>query len=126
MLSSFYRWCRHCKYLAIESMSSSDQIDTQTPSAMGTFFLAMASNPRIQQVGQAEIERVTGGHRFPGLSDRPNMPYVNAIVQEVFRCSIIGPLSSPHVSAVDNIYNGYFIPKGSIIMSNIWYTSNII
>jgi cytochrome P450 len=88
---------------------------------MGTFFLAMASNPRVQQAGQAEVDRITGGHRFPNFSDRPDMPYVDAIVREVFRCGLVLPLNFPHVSTADDIYNGYFIPKGSMVISNIWY-----
>jgi cytochrome P450 len=88
---------------------------------MGTFFSVMASNPRVQKAGQAEVDRITGGHRFPEFSDRPNMPYIDAIVREVFRYGIVVPLSVPHVSTADDIYNGWFIPKGSIVMSNIWY-----
>ena len=32
----------------------------------------------------------------------------------------------PHVAAQDDVHNGYFIPKGSIVVPNIWcaiYTS---
>jgi cytochrome P450 len=27
----------------------------------------------------------------------------------------------PHCTSEDDIYDGYFIPKGSIVFSNIWY-----
>ena len=29
-------------------------------------------------------------------------------------------LGAPHVAAQDDIYNGYFIPKGSIVLGNSW------
>ena len=28
--------------------------------------------------------------------------------------------SSPHRSTEDDVYNGYFIPKGSVILPNVW------
>jgi hypothetical protein len=28
----------------------------------------------------------------------------------------------PHYIKTDDIFNGYLIPAGSIVMSNIWYT----
>lgn len=31
------------------------------------------------------------------------------------------PAGMPHCSTADDIYRGYFIPKGSIIINNAWY-----
>ncbi len=39
----------------------------------------------IQQLAQEENLSVIGPYRLPLLADRPNLPFVNAIVQEVFR-----------------------------------------
>lgn len=30
------------------------------------------------------------------------------------------PLAIPHMSTEDDVYAGYFIPKGSIIVPNSW------
>ncbi|KAF8869033.1 cytochrome P450, partial [Infundibulicybe gibba] len=30
------------------------------------------------------------------------------------------PLGLPHTSTEDDVYKGYFIPKGSIVFTNIW------
>ncbi|EIW73889.1 cytochrome P450 [Coniophora puteana RWD-64-598 SS2] len=32
----------------------------------------------------------------------------------------VAPLGFPHVSTEEDVYNGYLIPKGSIIIANIW------
>ncbi|KAJ7196595.1 cytochrome P450, partial [Mycena haematopus] len=32
----------------------------------------------------------------------------------------VGPLGMAHASTADDIYNGYFIPKGATVISNIW------
>ncbi|KAF8868693.1 cytochrome P450, partial [Infundibulicybe gibba] len=34
------------------------------------------------------------------------------------------PLGVPHTSTDDDVYKGYFIPKGSIVFANIWYMSH--
>lgn len=59
-----------------------------------TFFLAMALHPEVQLRAQAEIDSVTNGTRFPGLDDRAleQLPYVDAIVKEVFRWNPAVPI----------------------------------
>jgi hypothetical protein len=37
--------------------------------------------------------------------------------------SLVG---APHYVETDDIYNGYLIPAGSIVMPNIWYTFALI
>lgn len=49
----------------------------------------MALHPEIVENAQAEIDEVTGTHRLPTLDDRPNMPYVDCILKEVYRYAII-------------------------------------
>lgn len=29
--------------------------------------------------------------------------------------------AAPHSVAADDVYNGYFLPKGSLILGNTWY-----
>ncbi|OQE21561.1 hypothetical protein PENFLA_c014G03275 [Penicillium flavigenum] len=91
-----------------------------TVSSVGTFFLAMALNPHVQQNAQDEIDRLIGSGRLPTIADRDRMPYVNAVVKEVFRWHPALPMGIPHMSTADDMYDGYYIPKGSILMPNIW------
>jgi cytochrome P450 len=89
-------------------------------SSVGTFFLAMALNPEVQIKAQEEIDRVIGLGRLPTVEDRKRLPYINAVVQEVLRWHPVVPMGVPHMSTVDDMYDGYFIPKGSLLMPNIW------
>ncbi|KAF9255675.1 putative CyP450 monooxygenase [Marasmius fiardii PR-910] len=88
-------------------------------SSLCTFFLAMVRNPHCQENAQAEINAVTGGNRLPTFSDRPSMPYIEAIYREVLRWHP-PMLLAPHATTKDDDYNGYLIPKGSIALANIW------
>ncbi|KAH8897936.1 cytochrome protein [Thozetella sp. PMI_491] len=94
-------------------------------STMQTFFLAMTLYPEVQAKAREEIDRVVGSQRLPTLDDRPNLPYVEAVVKEAFRWHPIAPMAIPHVSAADDIYNGYLIPKGAMLLPNVWgFTHN--
>jgi cytochrome P450 len=76
--------------------------------------------PDVQRKAQEEIERVVGHNRLPNMADRINLPYINAVVKEVLRWHPVAPMGLPHMSTVDDNYDNYFIPKGSIILPNIW------
>ncbi|KAF7346415.1 putative cytochrome P450 [Mycena sanguinolenta] len=91
-----------------------------TVSALATFFLAMATHPEVQKKAQTEIDTVVGTHRLPEFKDRPSLPFVEAVLREIIRWKPVGPLGVPHASTVDDIYNGYFIPKGTTVIGNIW------
>ncbi|KAJ5425370.1 Cytochrome P450 E-classgroup I [Penicillium sp. CMV-2018d] len=65
-----------------------------TVSSLSTFFLAMAQFPAVQRHAQAELDEVVG-LRLPTLNDRPNLPYIDALIKEVMRWHPIGPLGVP-------------------------------
>ncbi|KZV72303.1 cytochrome P450 [Peniophora sp. CONT] len=89
-------------------------------SASGTFFLAMAKYPDVQRRAQEEIDRVVGTDRLPTFADDADLPYVNALVKEIFRWRPTAPLAIPHASMEDDTYNGLFIPKDSLVLGNSW------
>ncbi|CEJ61367.1 hypothetical protein PMG11_09902 [Penicillium brasilianum] len=91
-----------------------------TVSSVTCFFLAMALYPDVQRRAQDEIDRVLGPGRLPKVADRSRLPYINAVVKEVLRWHPVGPMGVPHMSTEDDVWGDYFIPKGSIIMPNIW------
>ncbi|KAF6842127.1 cytochrome p450 monooxygenase [Colletotrichum plurivorum] len=90
----------------------------QTWATITVFVLNMVLHPEIQAKAQALIDRVVGLERLPDLSDRPSLQYIDHIVQEVYRWSPLAPLGIPHKSLENDVYNGMFIPKGSIIFAN--------
>ncbi|KDQ53918.1 hypothetical protein JAAARDRAFT_416633 [Jaapia argillacea MUCL 33604] len=84
------------------------------------FFLAMVSYPEAQKKAQAELDSVIGNSRLPDFSDQKDLPYVNALIKETLRWQPVTPLAIPHSATADDVYEGYFIPKGSIILGNSW------
>ncbi|KAK0199220.1 cytochrome P450 [Desarmillaria ectypa] len=84
------------------------------------FFKVMALFPEIQARVQAEIDSVTGGDRLPTLTDRDQglLPYTLAALYEVFRWHLPLPTGFPHRTVEDDMYKGYFFPKGSIVAFN--------
>ena len=53
---------------------------------MAIFFLMLAKHPEVVKQAQAEIDKITSQERLPTLDDRENIPYVDCIMKEVFRC----------------------------------------
>lgn len=80
----------------------------------------MAVFPEAQRKAQEEIDRVVGQDRLPNVSDRPNLPYVEALVKEVLRWHPVAPMGLPHTSSEDDVAEGYFIPKDALLLANIW------
>jgi hypothetical protein len=91
-----------------------------TSSTLMTFTLAMVENPHVWRRAQAEIDSVVGIDRLPEFSDRESLPYIEAIMREVFRWVPVIPLGAPHSVTHSDVYKGYFIPKGSTIFANTW------
>ncbi|KAM5546291.1 hypothetical protein V8D89_000417 [Ganoderma adspersum] len=87
---------------------------------MGTFFMAMAMYPEAQRKAQAELDAILGAERLPDFSDRPSLPYINALVKELFRWHSGTPIGIPHRVVADDEYNGYAIPGGATVFVNMW------
>ena len=83
----------------------------------------MVLNPDVQKRAQEEIDRVVGTSRLPDMSDREGLPYIDAVVKEVLRWHPVTPLGVSHASSEDDTYKGYLIPKGAILVPNIWCAS---
>ncbi|KIL55978.1 hypothetical protein M378DRAFT_173116 [Amanita muscaria Koide BX008] len=84
------------------------------------FMLAMALHPDAQRRAQEEIDRVVGSHRLPSFDDRPSLLYVEALYREVQRWRPVFPAGLPHVTISDDEYKGYYIPKGTMVIPNVW------
>jgi cytochrome P450 len=82
--------------------------------------LYLMQNPDAQRKAQEEVDTVVGKERLPDWDDIPNLPYTNLILQETYRMNPLSPLGIPHASVADDVYNGMFIPKGTIVYPNVW------
>ncbi|KAF5358637.1 hypothetical protein D9758_007686 [Tetrapyrgos nigripes] len=80
------------------------------------FVLRMCLNPEIQKNIHEEIDAVVGDGRLPTFEDRSQLHYFEAVIKEIKRFHIY----VPHSTSEDDVHEGMFIPKGSIIFANIW------
>ncbi|KAK7021883.1 hypothetical protein VNI00_017172 [Paramarasmius palmivorus] len=88
--------------------------------AVDWFMLAMIAFPKVQEKCHQELDAVIGRSRMPGFADQENLPYIRATVREVMRWRTVTPIGTPHRAMEDDWYEGYFIPKGTIVIANIW------
>ncbi|XP_072038456.1 cytochrome P450 2J4-like isoform X1 [Amphiura filiformis] len=86
--------------------------------------LYMMTLPEIQAKVQQELDSVVGRSRMPKWADRLILPYTEAVLLEIQRIRTVVPLGVPHVAAKDNKIGGYDVPKGSLIVSNLWAVHN--
>ncbi|KAG2139993.1 cytochrome P450 [Suillus cothurnatus] len=95
-----------------------------TVSSVYSFFLAMTLFHDVQKKAQAEIDAVVGPDRLPSFADRGSLPYTEALAKEVLRWNVVVPTGLAHRVTKDDIHDGYFIPKGSLVIPNIWFMLN--
>jgi len=87
--------------------------------------LALVLNPSVQTRAQAELDSILGPptsdtFRLPTFFDRPNLPYIEAILKESLRWVTAVPTGVPHATTEEDVYRGWRIPKGSIVIANAW------
>lgn len=88
-------------------------------SPIQSYILAMCHYPDWQRKLQQEVDTVCEG-RCPQWTDRDNMPLLRAVLKEVMRWRPPVPTGIPHALEKDDVYNGYFIPKGATIHALEW------
>ncbi|XP_072036276.1 cytochrome P450 2J4-like [Amphiura filiformis] len=82
--------------------------------------LYMMAYPDVQSQVQQEIDNKVGRDRLPQLSDIPNLPFTGATLLEIQRIATILPSGVVHCAAETTVVNGYTIPKGAFLVSNLW------
>ena len=85
----------------------------------------MSLYPEVQKKAQAEIDLIIGNDRLPAADDYEQLPYVQAVMSEVYRFHPVAPMDIPHRVAQDDNYKGMLIPKDSTVIINAWYDSNM-
>ncbi|OAL53492.1 cytochrome P450 [Pyrenochaeta sp. DS3sAY3a] len=93
--------------------------DTTSGTLLG-FMHAMMMFPQVQKTAQEHIDRVVGPDRLPTLEEVADLPYLRAIVKETIRWMPTIILGSPHANIQEDFYEGYRIPKASLIVPNVW------
>ncbi|XP_041477517.1 cytochrome P450 2U1-like [Lytechinus variegatus] len=91
---------------------------TAVTTLWGMLYLAL--HPDIQTRVQNELDAVVGHGRQPTMDDRANLPYCHATLMEIMRIRPVLPLSLPHMTSADVTLGPYTIPKGTIVIPNLW------
>ena len=92
-----------------------------TASTLCSAILMLVTNPRVQATAHAELDHVIGTSRLPNFDDEPQLPYLKALCHETLRIRPVAVLGgTPHANSEADTYEGYFIPKGTTILSNSW------
>ena len=91
-----------------------------TTMALEVFTMAAVTHPGFISKAQTELDRVVGDARLPAYTDKPNLPYISAVVNEVLRWRPVTAGGIPHAVIRDDEYMGYRIPKGATVIGNHW------
>ncbi|KAG9307470.1 hypothetical protein G9A89_017300 [Geosiphon pyriformis] len=75
--------------------------------------------PDVQKKLQEELDRVMGKGMVWKVEHESQLHYLKAVVYETLRYRPVMNLSIPHETVNDDIYNGYYIPRGSLVILNI-------
>ncbi|KAK6148598.1 hypothetical protein DH2020_019510 [Rehmannia glutinosa] len=94
---------------------------TDTTSSTVEWAIAeLMRHPKILAQAQQELDSVVGKNRLVTESDLTRLTFLQAIVKENFRLHPSTPLSLPRIAQESCVVNGYYIPKGSTLLVNVW------
>ncbi|KAF8874943.1 cytochrome P450 [Infundibulicybe gibba] len=88
---------------------------------LGQSIIDLSSTRRTTDLMEKRSLIYSDRPRMPMLNELIYLPYVNALIMELLRWHNSVPLGVAHMSTSDDEYDGYFIPKGSIILGNAWF-----
>jgi cytochrome P450 len=91
--------------------------------------LNLMLNPEVQAKAREELDAVLGVAadgapvRLPTFEDRPQLRYLEWVLQETTRWAPLSPVGVPHATVADDTYRGYDIPAGTVVFANAWAMS---
>lgn len=65
----------------------------------------MALYPEVQRKAQVELDSVVEAGRLPNYSDRPKLPYIDALIKEIHRWNPVLPLGMDIYSKLPGTLN---------------------
>uniref|UniRef100_A0A384D254 Cytochrome P450 2D15 n=1 Tax=Ursus maritimus TaxID=29073 RepID=A0A384D254_URSMA len=103
--------------MVISDLFAAGMVSTST--TLTWALLLMILHPDVQRRVQQEIDEVIGRVQRPEMGDQTRMPFTMAVVHEVQRFGDIVPLGLPHMTSRDTEVQGFLIPKGTRIITNL-------
>lgn len=88
--------------------------------ALSWSVMYLVAYPEVQERLHQELKDKVGLDRTPLLTDKTNLPFLEAFILEIFRHSSFLPFTIPHCTTRDTSLNGYFIPKDTCVFINQW------
>lgn len=80
----------------------------------------LLNHPRVLKKAQEELDTNIGTHKWVQESDIKNLQYLHAIIKETLRLYPPAPLTGIREAMEDCFVGGYFVPKGTRLLINIW------
>ncbi|CAM5164146.1 unnamed protein product [Natator depressus] len=81
--------------------------------------LYMLQYPDIQERVQKELDMVLEPSQLIHYEDRKKLPYTNAVIHEILRCSNITAVGTPRQCVKDTTVLGFPVEKGTIVLPNL-------
>nr|XP_034805195.2 cytochrome P450 2D6 [Pan paniscus] len=103
--------------MVVANLFLAGMVTTSVTLAWG--LLLMILHPDVQRRVQQEIDDVMGQVRRPEMGDQARMPYSTAVIHEVQRFGDIVPLGVTHMTSRDIEVQGFRIPKGTTLITNL-------
>ena len=90
-----------------------------TANTLGFTGLFLLRNPKVVEKMNAEFDTFIGSDRLITLKDRPNLKYLQAVINESQRMSNLLPQNLIHTTTVDVEIHGFKLKKGTCIVPQI-------
>ncbi|KAI1881571.1 hypothetical protein JX265_000397 [Neoarthrinium moseri] len=134
MEAGYQRPCWTRQYLEKATLKPSLSGDYEASSALGMlalvgiftvagplsyFLVSMVHHPEWQAAVQKEIDEQCLGD-LPTLDHMPKLPILRACIKETMRWKPNVPTGVAHEMEADDVYKGFFLPKGTRILPLDW------
>ncbi|KAF5747022.1 Cytochrome P450 [Tripterygium wilfordii] len=98
-------------------------VDTSV-NTMEWAFSLLVNHPQVLKKAQLEINNYVGDNRVMNESDVAQLPYLHGIISETLRMYPAVPLLIPHESSEESTVKGFRIPRGTMLLVNLWSIQN--
>lgn len=91
--------------------------------SIGQMIAGAATYPDWVARARKQLDDVCGSNadRLPEFSDRERLPYITAVVKEIFRWRPnLAEIGAPTALTKDDEYEGYHFPAGTVFVWNAW------